>query len=155
MNRSLQFACWTLLFLLLALVAAASWLAITIAFRSYETPGGVAGWLGDFKISLWFVSFQTKPLPKPDNTGMFAVLLGAILLVVATLCLIVRFERRERESSRVPLAVILGGLAVGLEAKSNSLHSLSRRLETMLPPPENLSPSSDSDTPPTLVEHAP
>ena len=142
MNRTLQSVRFTLLFLLLALVVAEAWLAITAALYSHQTPGGFANWLGEIKFSFWqLISFQTKPSPRPDNTRMLVVLLGAILVVVAALCLVVRFERLELRSSGVPMSAVLHSLAVGLEAKSLSLQTLSRRLERALPPPETLSAS--------------
>ena len=93
MNRTLQSVRFTLLFLLLALVVAEAWLAITAALYSHQTPGGFANWFGEIKFSFWqLISFQTKPSPRPDNTRMLVVLLGAILVVVAALCLVVRLK---------------------------------------------------------------
>ena len=136
-DPTLPLARFALLFLLLVLVAAEAWLAITMVLRSHEAQGGFASWFGEFSFKLWqIISFQTKPSPRPDHTAMFALLLGAILVVVAAICVVARFERREREATQPPLTEVLTRLAASTEAKSIRLRGLSARLEHLLPVPE-------------------
>ena len=109
MVHTLRVARYALLGTLFALVIAAAGILVSIGIDANKAPTWFAAGIEHFRcgVSQWgwlpLPYCELKTAAKPDRVIPALMMVAAIIGVVLTLCLLVRFERREVESVHASL----------------------------------------------------
>jgi hypothetical protein len=106
---SLRVARYALLGILFALVIAAVGILVSIGIDANRTPTWFSAGIEHFRcgVSEWgwlpLPYCELKSAAKPDRVIPALMMVAAIIGVVLTLCLLVRFERKEAEAIQASL----------------------------------------------------